>query len=292
MTGADGFVGPPPHGGARRRRRRVGAPTSPTPRPCATRSPPCGPTPSCTSRRSRRWPRRGARRRPCGGSTRSAPCTCSRRCATRCPARACCSSPRPRCTAPTPTARRRTARPRRSRPTPRRRPPPRSPAGRPCAPTGSTSSSRRPYAHVGPGQDERFAVGSWTRQIARLERDGGGALLVGDLTAERDLTDVRDVCRAYRLLLDPAVPAGTYNVASGDVVGLGRRRRAPGRPRPRAGARSSATPPGCGPATCAALAGDASRLRAATGWAPMIALDTTLADALEAARGGLAEESG
>ena len=39
----------------------------------------------------------------------------------------------------------------------------------------------RPYAHVGPGQDERFAVGSWTRQIARLEREGGGALLVGDL---------------------------------------------------------------------------------------------------------------
>jgi GDP-4-dehydro-6-deoxy-D-mannose reductase len=149
----------------------------------------------------------------------------------------------------------------------------------------------RPYAHVGPGQDERFAVGSWTRQIARLERDGGGALLVGDLSAERDLTDVRDVCRAYRLLLDPGVPAGTYNVASGDVVGLGdvverlvALARVP--------VRVEQDPARLRPSDLPRLAGDAARLRAATGWVPMIALDTTLADALEAARGGLAEESG
>jgi GDP-4-dehydro-6-deoxy-D-mannose reductase len=149
----------------------------------------------------------------------------------------------------------------------------------------------RPYAHVGAGQDERFAVGSWTRQLARLERDGGGALLVGDLSAERDLTDVRDVCRAYRLLLDPAVPAGTYNVASGEVVGLGQvverlvaLARVP--------VRVERDPARLRPSDLRRLAGDATRLRAATGWAPMIALDTTLADALEAARGGLAEESG
>jgi GDP-4-dehydro-6-deoxy-D-mannose reductase len=149
----------------------------------------------------------------------------------------------------------------------------------------------RPYAHVGPGQDERFAVGSWTRQIARLERDGGGALLVGDVTAERDLTDVRDVCRAYRLLLDPAVPAGTYNVASGEVVALGdvvERLLALAR----VPVRVERDPARLRPSDLRRLAGDAGRLRAATGWQPMIALDTTLADALEAARGGLAEESG
>jgi GDP-4-dehydro-6-deoxy-D-mannose reductase len=149
----------------------------------------------------------------------------------------------------------------------------------------------RPYAHVGPGQDERFAVGSWTRQIARLERDGGGALLVGDLSAERDLTDVRDVCRAYRLLLDRVVPTGTYNVASGGVVGLGdvvERLLALAR----VPVRVERDPDRLRPSDLPRLAGDAARLRAATGWVPMIALDTTLADALEAARGGLAEESG
>jgi GDP-D-mannose dehydratase len=51
--------------------------------------------------------------------------------------------------------------------------------------------------HEGPARDDRFAVGSWTRQIARLEAEGGGTLRVGDLSAERDIPDVRDVCRAY-----------------------------------------------------------------------------------------------
>ena len=60
----------------------------------------------------------------------------------------------------------------------------------------------RSFPHIGPGQDERFAVGSWTAQLARLRNEGGGILRVGDLEVERDLTDVRDVCRAYRLLLD------------------------------------------------------------------------------------------
>ncbi|MDQ2910398.1 MAG: GDP-mannose 4,6-dehydratase, partial [Actinomycetota bacterium] len=44
----------------------------------------------------------------------------------------------------------------------------------------------RAFPHVGPGQDERFAVGSWTAQLARLRADGGGVLRVGDLEVERD----------------------------------------------------------------------------------------------------------
>jgi GDP-4-dehydro-6-deoxy-D-mannose reductase len=76
----------------------------------------------------------------------------------------------------------------------------------------------RAFNHEGPGRDERFAFGSWAHQIARLEEAGGGVLAVGDLSAERDITDVRDVCRAYTLLLDGAAPAGTYNVASGQSV--------------------------------------------------------------------------
>jgi GDP-4-dehydro-6-deoxy-D-mannose reductase len=135
----------------------------------------------------------------------------------------------------------------------------------------------------GPGQDDRFAVGSWTRQIARLEAEGGGTLRVGDLSAERDLLDVRDVCRAYRLLLEPSVPAGTYNVASGKtvkmsevvelLVGLA---RVPVRVE-RDEARMR-------PADIPRLSGDPSKLRAATGWEPQIPLEQTLADTLAAAR--------
>jgi len=152
-----------------------------------------------------------------------------------------------------------------------------------CRISGVDVVVARATNHEGPGRDDRFAVGSWTRQIARLEAEGGGTLLVGDLSAERDILDVRDVCRAYRLVLDKSVPAGTYNVASGKpvtmarvvelLVGLARVpvrvERDEGRLRPTEIPR---------------LAGDPSRLRAATGWSPEIPLEETLADTLEAAR--------
>jgi GDP-4-dehydro-6-deoxy-D-mannose reductase len=138
----------------------------------------------------------------------------------------------------------------------------------------------RSFPHAGPGQDERFAVGSWAAQLARLRAEGGGTLHVGDLGVERDLTDVRDVCRAYRLLLD--APAGTYNVASGRAVPLRRVLdllvEAAGVP-----VTVEQDPARMRPADVRVLAGDPSKLRAATGWEPQIPLEQTLADALEAA---------
>lgn len=141
----------------------------------------------------------------------------------------------------------------------------------------------RAFNHEGPGRDARFAVGSWTHQIARLEETGGGALEVGDLTAERDITDVRDVCRAYSLLLDDAVSAGTYNVASGRSVPMSRiveilvsLARCPIELEQRAERLR--------PVEIPKMHGDASKLRAATGWQPEIPLEQTLADTLDAAR--------
>jgi GDP-4-dehydro-6-deoxy-D-mannose reductase len=149
----------------------------------------------------------------------------------------------------------------------------------------------RAFPHVGPGQDERFAVASWAAQISRLEAQGGGTLAVGDLSVQRDLTDVRDVARAYRLLLEPSVAAGTYNVASGRAVRL---------------AEVVETLVGLAecpvqvevdearlrPADIPILCGDPTRLREATGWSPTIPLEQTLADTLLAARASFgAEES-
>lgn len=152
-----------------------------------------------------------------------------------------------------------------------------------CALPGADVVVARSFNHEGPGRDDRFAVGSWTRQIARLEGEGGGSLLVGDLSAERDVSDVRDVVRAYRLLLDSSVPAGTYNVASGRSVtmehvvelltGLAR-----------VPVRVERDESRVRPADIARLCGDAAKLRAATGWEPTIPLEQTLADALAAAR--------
>ena len=146
----------------------------------------------------------------------------------------------------------------------------------------------RAFQHEGPGRDERFAVGSWTAQIARLEEHGGGTLAVGDLSVQRDITDVRDVCRAYRLLLEAEVPAGTYNIASGSAVALQEvvdllvgMARCPIEVK-RDPARLRQNDPQL-------ICGDPSRLRAATGWQPTIPLEQTLADALDAARAAVTE---
>jgi GDP-4-dehydro-6-deoxy-D-mannose reductase len=152
-----------------------------------------------------------------------------------------------------------------------------------CASSGLELVVSRATNHDGPGRDDRFAVGSWTRQLARLEAEGGGTLFVGDLSAERDILDVRDVCRAYRLLLDRAVPAGTYNVASGRSVPMARvvealvgLARVP--------VKVELDESRVRPVEIPRLAGDPSRLQAATGWRPEIPLEQTLADTLAAAR--------
>ena len=141
----------------------------------------------------------------------------------------------------------------------------------------------RAFQHEGPGRDERFAVGSWAAQIARAEEAGGGTVRVGDLSAKRDIVDVRDVCRAYELLLASSVPADTYNVAGGRTVEMGEvlellvgLAEAPIEVEP--------DPARSRPSDLPVVCGDASRLRAATGWEPMIPLEQTLADTLDAAR--------
>jgi GDP-4-dehydro-6-deoxy-D-mannose reductase len=147
----------------------------------------------------------------------------------------------------------------------------------------------RSFTHVGPGQDERFAVASWASQIARLETSGGGMLLVGDLDVRRDILDVRDVCRAYGLLLDRSVPAGTYNVASGRAVPL---RTIVDRLVSLARCRVTveADESRLRPSEVGVLCGDPSLLERVTGWRPRIPLDVTLADTLEEARRSLAAQ--
>jgi GDP-4-dehydro-6-deoxy-D-mannose reductase len=147
----------------------------------------------------------------------------------------------------------------------------------------------RAFGHEGPGRDGRFAVGSWTRQLAEYELAGGGTLRVGNLEAERDLTDVRDVCRAYRLLLGSSVPAGVYNVASGKTVRMSRvvellvqMARCP--------VDVQTDPERLRPTDIPVLCGDASRLQDATGWRPEIPLERTLADTLDAARRSVRSE--
>jgi len=141
----------------------------------------------------------------------------------------------------------------------------------------------RPFNHTGPGQEPRFLVPALASRIARAELDGSEEIAVGSLDAVRDLTDVRDIVRAYRLLVEHGEPGEVYNICSGRGVAVseiaaGLLERA------RHEIRLVVDPKLVRPVEVPRLVGDNSRLRTATGWEPEYELGTTLADVLEEAR--------
>jgi len=77
----------------------------------------------------------------------------------------------------------------------------------------------RPFNHFGPRQDPSFVSAAFARQIARIEAGlMPPDIHVGNLEALRDLTDVRDTVRAYRLIVEKGVPGRPYNVCTGKPV--------------------------------------------------------------------------
>ncbi len=142
----------------------------------------------------------------------------------------------------------------------------------------------RLFNHIGPRQSESFAAAGFAAQVAKIERgEAEPVLRVGNLEAERDFADVRDVARAYRLAALKGKPGEIYNIASGKAVrvgeiveGLGKLARKKFRVETEAG-RVRAEAPGA----AGAVTGDSSKFRKATGWEPEIPLERTLADLLE-----------
>ena len=79
----------------------------------------------------------------------------------------------------------------------------------------------RPFPHTGPGQSEDFVCSDWARQIVRMERgEIAPNLKVGNLNILRDFCDVRDVVRAYILLLQKGRRGEVYNICSAKAVPL------------------------------------------------------------------------
>jgi GDP-4-dehydro-6-deoxy-D-mannose reductase len=80
----------------------------------------------------------------------------------------------------------------------------------------------RPFNHTGPGQSPAFVCSGLARQVAALERQRAAPRLkVGNLQARRDFCDVRDVVRAYWLLLEKGRKGEAYNVCSGRHFSIG-----------------------------------------------------------------------
>jgi GDP-4-dehydro-6-deoxy-D-mannose reductase len=74
----------------------------------------------------------------------------------------------------------------------------------------------RPFNHVGPGQNEKFVLPSFAKQIAEVEKKKQEPVIkVGNLEAKRDFTDVRDIVRAYQMLMEKGASGDVYNLGSG-----------------------------------------------------------------------------
>jgi GDP-4-dehydro-6-deoxy-D-mannose reductase len=77
----------------------------------------------------------------------------------------------------------------------------------------------RPFTHIGPGQSDRFALSSFSKQLAEMELGLREPVMhVGNLNSTRDISDVRDVVMAYDLLLKHGKNGEVYNVCSGHEV--------------------------------------------------------------------------
>lgn len=77
----------------------------------------------------------------------------------------------------------------------------------------------RSFNHVGPGQSPQFVVSDFCNQVARIEKGLQEPVIkVGNLSAKRDFTDVRDVVKAYTMLIQYGVAGETYNVGSGRAI--------------------------------------------------------------------------
>jgi GDP-4-dehydro-6-deoxy-D-mannose reductase len=139
----------------------------------------------------------------------------------------------------------------------------------------------RSFNHTGPRQAPTFAAPGLARQLALIEAGRAEPVVrVGNLEARRDLTDVRDIVRAYVGLMQHGRPGVPYNVCSGRAYAIGDLLEAL-RARVRVPVRVEVAFDRLRPNDPPLLLGTAARLRTATGWTPEISFDRMLDDLLD-----------
>jgi GDP-4-dehydro-6-deoxy-D-mannose reductase len=147
--------------------------------------------------------------------------------------------------------------------------------------TGLRVVVARPFPHTGAGQRDSFVTPAFTARLRAARRSGATTVPTGNLDPVRDFLHVQDVVSAYLALLTGGVAGQVYNVASGEGISLHELFR---RLALHLGvtARPVVDPALVRTADISHLVGDASKLRAATGWRPTIALDRTLREVADA----------
>ena len=145
--------------------------------------------------------------------------------------------------------------------------------------------STRSFNHIGPNQAPLFVVADFCKQVAEIEKGLREPVIrVGNLSAKRDFTDVRDVVRAYSLLAQKGEAGETYNVGQGKsyviqgildmILSLSNKKIT-----------VEIDPAKLRPVDVPEIRADISKLAAATGWKPEIALENTISETLNYWRG-------
>lgn len=143
----------------------------------------------------------------------------------------------------------------------------------------------RPFNHIGPGQNPGFIVPDFTKQVVAAERGKSSEILVGNLDAKRDYTDVRDIVRAYRLLIEAeGTDNQIFNICSGISIGCELLLNTLlGLSEAKITVKQDASR--MRPADIVEIIGDHSKITSITGWEPTYSLEQSLQDALQDWRG-------
>lgn len=139
----------------------------------------------------------------------------------------------------------------------------------------------RAFNHIGPGQAPMFVVSDFCKQVAEIEKGlREPVMLVGNLAARRDFTDVRDVVRAYVRLIQQGIPGETYNVGSGQareireilnlIVSMSD-----------AEITVEIDPNKIRPVDVPVIEADITKLNQLTGWRPQISIEQTIQETLD-----------
>ncbi|MBZ0305838.1 MAG: GDP-mannose 4,6-dehydratase [Anaerolineae bacterium] len=149
---------------------------------------------------------------------------------------------------------------------------------------GMKTFRARAFNHIGPGQDKRFALADFASQIAAIEAGKRDPVIrVGNLDAQRDFTDVRDVVRAYHQIVTEGKVGEVYNVCRGEAHAL-RELLDMLTGMSAVPVTVEVDPTRLRPLDVACVIGDATRLRQDTGWQPTIDLKQSLTDILNTSR--------
>jgi len=139
----------------------------------------------------------------------------------------------------------------------------------------------RAFNHIGPNQAPMFVVADFCKQVVEIERGEKEPIIyTGNLNAKRDFTDVRDVVRAYGLLIQKGKKGETYNIGSGNAIAiqeiLDRILKLS-----KVEIKNEVDAAKIRPIDVPIIEANIAKVNESTGWMPMISLDTTLLETLE-----------